>query len=158
MLSIDCEGCEWSAFEQMARDPRALKILSGVELLLLDAHFSPSMVPPTLAQVRVCMRRLSLQSICVSTLWECQELRAAHYGASLGYLCSHVTHVFGARPHVRSCWGGHTLPSQGMCSVAPVGQAEPAGHGEQSEGALAPVVLRKEPAAHSRAALAPSAQ
>ena len=98
MLSIDCEGCEWSAFEQMARDPRALKILSGVELLLLDAHFSPSMVPPTLAQVRVCMRRLSLQSICVSTLWECQELRAAHYGASLGYLCSHVTHAFGLRP------------------------------------------------------------
>ena len=26
--------------------------------------------------------------------------------------------VFGARPHVRSCWGGHTLPSQGMCSVS----------------------------------------
>jgi hypothetical protein len=50
VLSIDCEGCEWAAFEQMTRDPAAIRILRGVELLFLDGHLSPTMVPPTLKQ------------------------------------------------------------------------------------------------------------
>ena len=50
VLSIDCEGCEWAALEQMSHDTRALKLLSGVQLLLIDVHLSPSMVPPTMGQ------------------------------------------------------------------------------------------------------------
>jgi hypothetical protein len=50
VLSIDCEGCEWAALEQMSHDPKALKLLSGVQLLLIDGHLSPSMLPPTIGQ------------------------------------------------------------------------------------------------------------
>ncbi|EOD13153.1 hypothetical protein EMIHUDRAFT_244273 [Emiliania huxleyi CCMP1516] len=58
ILSIDCEGCEWAALEQMAADPRALKILGGVKLLFLDAHLSPTMLPPTPRQFVVALELL----------------------------------------------------------------------------------------------------
>ena len=58
VLSIDCEGCEWAALEQMGRDPAALELLSGVHLLLIDAHLSPTMVPPTLSQFVSAMELL----------------------------------------------------------------------------------------------------
>ena len=49
VLTVDCEGCEWSAFEQLAaaKDSTAL---ASVELLLVELHVSPTMVAPTLAQ------------------------------------------------------------------------------------------------------------
>ena len=50
VLLIDIEGGEWAAFEQMGRDPEAMRILRGVELLYLDVHLSPTLTPPTLRQ------------------------------------------------------------------------------------------------------------
>ena len=48
--------------------------------------------------------------------------------------------------------------SHAVAAVLPVAQADPAGHGEQSSCEVAPVASRKDPAAQSRAALAPSVQ
>ena len=48
--------------------------------------------------------------------------------------------------------------SHSMAAIAPVAHADPAGHCVQSLCAVAPVVFRKDPALHSNAALAPSAQ
>lgn len=52
-----------------------------------------------------------------------------------------------------------TVPAeQAVGCVAPVGHTDPAGQAWQSPGAVAPVLLRKLPAAQSSAALAPSEQ
>ena len=48
--------------------------------------------------------------------------------------------------------------SQAIGKVLPVAHDEPAGHVLQLLGDVAPVELRKAPAAQTRAALAPSAQ
>lgn len=48
ILSIDCEGCEWAALNEMASNPRAIEVLRGVRVLYLDMHFhlrSPPNVP-----------------------------------------------------------------------------------------------------------------
>ena len=49
MLSIDVEGYEWTALDEMARNPRAMRLLAGVRVLYLDMHFHLRN-PPTLRE------------------------------------------------------------------------------------------------------------
>ena len=58
VLLIDIEGGEWAAFEQMGRDPEAMRMLRGVKLLYLDVHLSPTLTPPTLRQFVVAFELL----------------------------------------------------------------------------------------------------
>ena len=76
VLTIDCEGCEWAALEQVWRAGDA-SLLREVRLLLLEVHLSPTMVAPSPQQFanrfllnelrfRLCMvlaleRRLSVR-------------------------------------------------------------------------------------------------
>ena len=46
VLTIDCEGCEWAALEQVWRAGDA-SLLREVRLLLLEVHLSPTMVAPS---------------------------------------------------------------------------------------------------------------
>ena len=50
VLTIDCEGCEWAAFEFLATNASAAAVLRDVEMLNLEVHVSPAMLPPTLSQ------------------------------------------------------------------------------------------------------------
>ena len=50
VLTIDCEGCEWAAMEQLAQNGSSTSVLQHVELLMVEVHVSPSMVAPTLTQ------------------------------------------------------------------------------------------------------------
>ena len=65
VLSIDCEGCEWGALEQIAGDAPSLKLMADVRLLFVEVHVSPTMVPPTLRQFvmlfDVIVRRLGFR-------------------------------------------------------------------------------------------------
>lgn len=45
ILTIDCEGCEWAALEQLWVSGDSL--LRSVKLLMIELHLSPTMVPPT---------------------------------------------------------------------------------------------------------------
>ena len=45
ILKVDCEGCEWGAFTQIASASPAL--MGKTRLLLLELHVSTMMVPPT---------------------------------------------------------------------------------------------------------------
>lgn len=39
IISIDCEGCEWAALEEMSRNPKTIRLLKNVHILYLDLHF-----------------------------------------------------------------------------------------------------------------------
>mmetsp|Transcript_28644 Transcript_28644/g.65730 ORF Transcript_28644/g.65730 Transcript_28644/m.65730 type:complete len:158 (-) Transcript_28644:81-554(-) len=45
VLKVDCEGCEWAAFEQMARDSPGL--LARTSVVTVELHLSPSLIAPT---------------------------------------------------------------------------------------------------------------
>lgn len=48
VLKVDCEGCEWAAFEQIARDSPGL--LDGTSVVMLEVHITPTLIAPTAAQ------------------------------------------------------------------------------------------------------------
>lgn len=49
VLSIDVEGYEWTALDEMARNPHAMRLLAGVRVFYLDLHFHLRN-PPTLRE------------------------------------------------------------------------------------------------------------
>eukprot|EP00308_Calcidiscus_leptoporus_P016769 CAMPEP_0119366080 /NCGR_PEP_ID=MMETSP1334-20130426/12958_1 /TAXON_ID=127549 /ORGANISM="Calcidiscus leptoporus, Strain RCC1130" /LENGTH=389 /DNA_ID=CAMNT_0007382199 /DNA_START=127 /DNA_END=1292 /DNA_ORIENTATION=+ len=50
VLTVDCEGCEWASFSQLAVDSAAAASLANVEYLVVELHVTPTLVAPTLAQ------------------------------------------------------------------------------------------------------------
>ena len=45
VLKIDCEGCEWPALEQVARETPW--VLDNVQVLMMEVHVTPLLNPPT---------------------------------------------------------------------------------------------------------------
>ena len=50
VLTVDCEGCEWAAFEHLATNATAAAALATVEYLVVELHVTPTMVAPTVTQ------------------------------------------------------------------------------------------------------------
>jgi hypothetical protein len=48
VLAMDCEGCEWAAFEEITNT--SAKALEHVQLVTMEAHVTPTMIPPSLQQ------------------------------------------------------------------------------------------------------------
>ena len=59
VLSIDCEGCEWAALEQIAST--SSELLRPVKLFTLELHLSPTLTPPSPRQLVILFDTLILK-------------------------------------------------------------------------------------------------
>lgn len=54
IMSIDVEGYEWGAIEEMSRNPKAMWLLAGLDVLHLDMHFHLRNPPSVRQFVHAC--------------------------------------------------------------------------------------------------------